>query len=192
MDDNLEFNYIEHVKDTLGKTLGVDACTLTTISKYFLRDVVDFIRTHDLADSMRFVDRNTLDSKVEMDKTLYKLSMDIAIKSLDTLVRSGINQMYESNLKSRVSGSNTSKGSTMTASSFNKNSFEVEGVSLGDLSDKVEEVSKEIDIPFFDSKEEPSKKDTSTSMEPDKEIDASDITEDTFTEIPKLGVDLDY
>ena len=191
MSGNLEFNYIEHVKDTLGKTLGVDACTLTTISKYFLRDVIDYIRTNDLVDSMRFVDRNTLDDKVEMDKTLYKLSMDIAIKSLDTLVRSGINQMYESNLKSRVSGSNISKGNTMTAS-FDKNSFEVDGVSLGDLSDKAEEVSKEIDIPFFDSKEEPSSKDTPTSIDPDRGIDASEITEDTFKEIPKLGIDLDY
>lgn len=191
MDDNLEFRYIEHVKDTLGKTLGVDSCTLATISKYFLRDVVDYIRSNDLKDSMRFVSRNTLDDKIEMDKTLYKLSMDIAIKSLDTLVRSGINQMYESNLKSRVSRSNI-KSNTMSVSSFDKNSFEANGVSLGDLSDKVEEVNEEIDIPFFDSKEELSKKDTPTRKEPDIEIDASDITEDSFKEIPKLGIDLDY
>lgn len=191
MDDNLEFRYIEHVKDTLGKILGVDSCTLATISKYFLRDVIDYIRTNDLKDSMRFVSRNTLDDKIEMDKTLYKLSMDIAIKSLDTLVRSGINQMYESNLKSRVSRSNT-KSNTMSVSSFDKNSFEADGVSLGDLSDKVEEVNEEIDIPFFDSKEELSKKDTPTRKEPDIEIDASDITEDSFKEIPKLGIDLDY
>lgn len=99
--------------------------------------------------------------------------------------------MYESNLKSRVSKSNT-KSNTMSVSSFDKNSFEADGVSLGDLSDKVEEVNEEIDIPFFDSKEELSKKGTPTRKEPDIEIDASDITEDSFKEIPKLGIDLDY
>ena len=53
-------------------------------------------------------------------------------------------------------------------------------------------MNEEIDIPFFDSKEELSNKDTPTRKEPDIEIDASDITEDSFKEIPKLGIDLDY